>query len=118
MLTQLWKNETVVAGLLTSQVFDARGFGNLQTTVIDGDMVTVIDADVSQALLNRSVINGVVGEHLSIEATGLLNVSEDGEENNSLSIDGELAVFLFEHVDLMASVCCNTPSLKRWPISS
>lgn len=100
VLTQLWKNETVVAGLLTSQVFDARGFGNLQTTVIDGDMVTVIDADVSQALLNRSVINGVVGEHLSIEATGLLNVSEDGEENNSLSIDGELAVFLFEYVDL------------------
>jgi len=44
VLTQLWKNETVVAGLLTSQVFDARGFGNLQTTVIDGDMVTVIDA--------------------------------------------------------------------------
>ncbi|MGB1499032.1 MAG: hypothetical protein ACPG81_00505 [Poseidonia sp.] len=100
VLTQLWKNETVVAGLLTSQVFDARGFGNLRTTVIDGDMVTVIDADVSQALLNRSVINGVVGEHLSIEATGLLNVSEDGEENNSLSIDGELAVFLFEYVDL------------------
>ncbi|MGB0377608.1 MAG: hypothetical protein ACPGGE_02215, partial [Poseidonia sp.] len=30
----------------------------------------------------------------------LLNVSEDGEENNSLSIDGELAVFLFEYVDL------------------
>ena len=100
VLTQLWKNETVVAGLLTSQVFDARGFGSLQTAVIDGDMVTVIDADVSQALLNRSVINGVVGEHLSIEATGLLNVSEEGEENNSLSIDGELAVFLFEYVDL------------------
>ena len=99
VLTQLWKNETIIAGLLTSQVFDARGFGNLQTTVIDGDMVTVIDADVSQALLNRSVINGVVGEHLSIEATGLLNVSEDGDEDNSLSIDGELAVFLFEYID-------------------
>lgn len=99
VLTQLWKNETVVAGLLTSQVFDARGFGSLQTAVIDGDMVTLIDADVSQALLNRSVINGVVGEHLSIEATGLLNVSEDGEDNDSLSIDGELAVFLFEYVD-------------------
>ena len=53
VLTQLWKNETIVAGLLTSQVFDARGFGGLQTTVVDGDMVTVIHADVSDALLNR-----------------------------------------------------------------
>lgn len=100
VLTQLWKNETVVAGLLTSQIFDARGFGDLKTTVVDGDMITVIDADVSDALLNRSVINGVVGEHLSIEATGLLNVSEDSGENDSLSIDGELAVFLFEYVDV------------------
>ena len=100
VLTQLWKNETVVAGLLTSQVFDARGFGGLQTTVVDGDMVTVIHADVSDALLNRSVIDGVVGEHLSIEATGLLNVSEDSGENDSLSIDGELAVFLFEYIDV------------------
>ena len=99
VLTQLWKNETIVAGLLTSQVFDARGFGGLQTTVVDGDMVTVIHADVSDALLNRSVIDGVVGEHLSIEATGMLNVSEDSGEND-FSIDGELAVFLFEYIDV------------------
>ena len=100
VLTQLWKNETVVAGVLTSQVFDARGTGSLATTLIDGDTVTSINADVSEALLNRSVIEGVVGEHLSIEATGLLNISETGEENDSLSIDGELAVFLFEYVDV------------------
>ena len=100
VLTQLWKNETVVAGVLTSQVFDARGFGDLRTAVIDGDMTTVIQADVSQAMLNRSVINGVVGEQLSLEATGALNVSEDDGENNSLAIDGELAVFLFEYVDV------------------
>ena len=100
VLTQLWKNETVVAGVLTSQVFDARGTGSLATTLIDGDTVTAINADVSEALLNRSVIEGVVGEHLSIEATGLLNISETGEENDSLSIDGELAVFLFEYVDV------------------
>ena len=62
--------------------------------------MTSINADVSEALLNRSVIEGVVGEHLSIEATGLLNISETGEENDSLSIDGELAVFLFEYVDV------------------
>ena len=100
VLTQVWKNETVVAGVLTSQVFDARGFGDLRTEVIDGETTTVIDADVSHAMLNRSIINGVVGERLSLEATGLLNVSEDDGENNSLAIDGELAVFFFEYEDV------------------
>ena len=100
VLTQLWKNETIVAGVLTSQVFDAQGFGGLKTTLVDGDTTTVIDADVSHAMLNRSVINGVVGERLSLEATGLLNVSEDDGENNTLNIDGELAVFFFEYADV------------------
>ena len=100
VFTQLWKNETMVAGALTSQVFDARGFGDLRTTIVDGETVTVINANVSEALLNRSVITGVVGEHLSLEATGLLNISEEGEDNNSLNIDGELAVFFLEYIDV------------------
>ena len=99
VLTQLWKNETVVGGVMTSQVFDARGFGDLKTTLVDGDTVSSITANVSSAYLNRSVVNGVVGEHLSLEATGLLNVSEETEDA-SLNIDGELAVFLFEYVDV------------------
>ena len=90
----------MVAGALTSQVFDARGFGDLRTTIVDGETVTVINANVSEALLNRSVINGEVGEHLSLEATGLLNISEEGEDNNSLNIDGELAVFFLEYIDV------------------
>ena len=100
VLTQVWKNETLVAGILTHQVFDARGFGSLQTTVVDGEMETVVQADVAQALLNRSLVNGVVGERLVLEATGSLNVTEDGAENNSLNIDGELAVFFFEYHDV------------------
>ena len=99
VLTQLWKNETVVGGVMTSQVFDARGYGDLKTTLVDGDTVSSITANVSSAYLNRSVVNGVVGEHLSLEATGLLNVSEETEDA-SLNIDGELAVFLFEYVDV------------------
>ena len=100
VLTQLWKNETIVAGVMTSQVFDARGYGDLRTVVIDGESTTVIDADVSQAMLNRSIINGVVGERLSLEATGTLNITEDDGENNTLDIDGELAVFFFEYADV------------------
>ena len=77
VFTQLWKNETMVAGALTGQVFDARGL-EFFPTIVDGETVYVINANVSEALLNRSVINGVVGEHLSLEATGLLNISEEG----------------------------------------
>ena len=99
VLTQVWKNETIVAGVLTQQVFDARGLGSLKTTLLDGATQTVVHADVSQAHLNRTLADGVVGERLLLEATGSLNVTEDGVENNSLNIDGELAVFFFEYHD-------------------
>jgi len=100
VLTQLWKNETVVGGVLTQQVFDARGFGDLQTTVVDGETITVINADVSQAQLNRSFNQGVIGERLLLEATGTLNLSEESDEDSSLNIDGELAVYFFEYHDV------------------
>ena len=100
VLTQLWKNETVVAGVLTHQVFDARGFGTLETLLVDGATETFIHADVAQAELNRSFVQGTVSERLLLEATGSLNLNEDGGENNSLNIDGELAVFFFEYVDV------------------
>ena len=99
-LTQVWKNETIVGGILTHQVFDARGFGEFETTVIDGLTETTIHADVSQAELNRSFANGIIGERLLLEATGTLNVTEDRVGNNSLDIDGELAVFFFEYNDV------------------
>lgn len=99
VFTQLWKNETIVGGILTSQIFDARGYGSLDTTVLDGETVTVIHADVSQAHLNRSLIEGVIEESLLLEATGDLNVSED-DDNSSLNIDGELSVFYFQYHDI------------------
>ena len=100
VLTHVWKNETVVGGILTHQVFDARGFGDLETVIIDGATETVIHADVSQAELNRSFAEGLVGERLLLEATGTLNVSEEGVDNDSLTIDGDLAVFFFEYHDI------------------
>ena len=100
VLTHVWKNETVVGGLLTSQVFDARGHGALETSLNDGATSTMIYANVSQAELNRSIVDGVVGERLKLEATGTLDVTESGEDNASLDIDGELAVFFFEYSDV------------------
>lgn len=100
VLTQLWKNETVVAGVLTAQTFDARGFGTLNTTVDQDGVLTVIHANVSQAELNRSTVDGVIEEQLLLEATGVLNLSDNSASNDSLAIDGELAVFFLEYHDV------------------
>ena len=100
VLTQLWKNETIVAGVLTAQTFDARGFGTLYTTVDQDGVLTVIHANVSQAELNRSTIDGVIEEQLLLEATGVLNLSDSSASNDTLSIDGELAVFFLEYHDV------------------
>ena len=100
VLTQLWKNETIVAGVLTAQTFDARGFGTLNTTVDQDGVLTVIHANVSQAELNRSTIGGVIEEQLLLEATGVLNLSDSSASNDTLSIDGELAVFFLEYHDV------------------
>ena len=100
ILSQVWKNETIIRGHLTDQIFDAQGFGTMNTTVIDGAMETVVTAEVSRAALNRSLLDGVIGEKLLLEATGTIAVFEDGLDNNSMTIDGELAVFFFAYEDV------------------
>ncbi len=100
VFTQLWKNETVVGGILTHQLFDAQGYGKLNITSNDDGTVTQVRANVSQAHLNRSLTMGVVEEILSVEATGSLDIMEEDDENSSLDINGELSVFFFEYHDV------------------
>ena len=99
-LTKLWKNETLVAGILTDQLFDARGHGLLNLTTNEDGLITVIQANVSQAMLNRSMSGDHIEERLSLEATGMLNLSDQEEENSTLNIDGELSVFFLEYHDV------------------
>ncbi len=100
VLTQLWKNETIVGGILTHQLFDAQGYGKLNITTEDEGTVTQVRANVSKANLNRSLALGIVEEILSLEATGSLDIVEEDDENSSLDITGELSVFLFEYHDV------------------
>ncbi|HJM55491.1 MAG TPA: hypothetical protein QGI72_04515, partial [Poseidonia sp.] len=100
VFTQLWKNETIIGGILTHQIFDAQGFGTLNITNDEDGTITEIHANVSQAHLNRSLTNGIVEELLSVEATGTLDVLEEDDENSSLNITGELSVFFFEYHDV------------------
>ena len=100
ILDSIWKNETIVGGVLTTQIFDARGHGMLNLMNDDGETQTHILANVSDAWLNRSMVGENISERLRLEATGVLNVSSGGKSNeSSTNIDGEVSVFYFETWD-------------------
>ena len=100
ILDSIWKNETIVGGVLTTQIFDARGHGMLNLMDDDGETQTHILANVSDAWLNRSMVGENISERLRLEATGVLNVSSGGKSNeSSTNIDGEVSVFYFETWD-------------------
>ena len=98
VLDRVWRNESSTAGVLQASVFDASGFGTL-TLIDDIDGArTEVAATVSEATLNRSVINGLVSERLRIEANGSLDVHtiDANESEGSLDIEGTVAVLVLE----------------------
>ena len=94
-----WKNETVTAGVLTSQVIQAKGSGDILLQLEEDGLVTTINATVVDALLNRSNIDNVVSERLRLEAFGALLVS--GEEDDAqFDVDGDISLLLLETTDV------------------
>ena len=98
-LQSIWKNETIQSGTLTSQVFEAIGSGNMHIIALDDEVETSILVQVTNAELNRSIIEDVVSERLKIDANGVLNISSNEGENSSTSIDGDIGVFYLETWD-------------------
>ena len=98
-LQSIWKNETIENGILTSQVFEAIGSGTLHVIAIEDDLSTSILVDVTNAELNRSNINQVISERLKIDANGMLNITTEGDENSSTTVDGDIGVFYLETWD-------------------
>ena len=98
VLDSIWKNETIESGSLTSQVFDARGYGTLVLMTDDGDATTMIVANVSDGRFNRTMIGSNISERVNLEATGGLDI-ESNDEEESLVINGEISVFYLETWD-------------------
>ena len=97
-LDSVWKNETTTNGIMTGQVFDARGSGTIgiDTDGEDGDVQ--IQGSISDAWINRSMAGGIVDERFRLEANGSISVlSQDDDE--MLDLSGELAVLLIETWD-------------------
>ena len=97
-LDSIWKNETINSGVLTSQVFDARGSGILHLVTFEGTSQTEVAANVSEGHFNRSMIDGEVSERLRIEATGQLDILDDTNQS-TLDISGEVSVLVLETWD-------------------
>ena len=89
--------------MLTSQVIDARGGGYLVITTEEDDTVTQIIANVSDAWINHSMIDGINSERIRLEAGGTMQVDSTNESSSLIDIDAELSVFLFETWDQTVS---------------
>ena len=98
-LQSIWKNETIQSGILTSQVFEAVGSGVLHIISMEDDVNTSILVEVTNAELNRSIINQVISERLKIDANGELNISSQESENSSFAVNGDIGVFYLETWD-------------------
>ena len=94
-----WKNETVTSGVLTSQVIQAKGNGDILLQLEEDGLVTTINATVVDALLNRSNIDNVVSERLRLEAFGALLVSGE-EDGGQFNVDGDISLLLLETTDV------------------
>ena len=94
-----WKNETVTSGVLTSQVIQAKGSGDILLQLEEDGLVTTINATVVDALLNRSNIDNVVSERLRLEAFGALLVNGE-EDDTRFDVDGDISLLLLETTDV------------------
>ena len=97
-LDSVWKNETTVDGIMTGQVFDARGSGIIGVES-DGDEGAVdIEGVVSDAWINRSMLDGIIDERFRLEANGTIAILAE-EDNEMMNLTGDLAVLLIETWD-------------------
>lgn len=97
-LNSVWRNETTVDGIMTGQLFDARGSGIIEVTNNGDEGAVDIEGTVSDAWINRSMVNGIIDERFRLEANGTISVLAD-EDDEMMNLDGDLAVLLIETWD-------------------
>ena len=97
-LSSVWKNETSLDGIMTGQVFDARGSGIIQLDTNNEDGDIKIQGEISDAWINRSMIGDIIDERFRLEANGSISLSAE-DEDSLIDLDGEVAVLLIETWD-------------------
>ena len=97
-ITNAWINESWSESELLRQDFQLRGFGIISVNLDDGLNGISVNGTVSDASYTRSLENGVVSEHLILEANGSITLNSD--EDGRLDLDGEVSLLRFEVMDI------------------
>ena len=97
-ITNAWINESWSESELLRQDFQLRGSGIIFVTLDDGLNGISVNGTVSDASYTRSLENGVVSEHLILEANGSISLNSD--EDGRLDLDGEVSLLRFEVMDI------------------
>ena len=97
-ITNAWINESWSESDLLRQDFQLRGFGIISVNLDDGLNGISVNGTVSDASYTRSLENGVVSEHLILEANGSITLNSD--EDGRLDLDGEVSLLRFEVMDI------------------
>jgi len=93
-LEKVWLNQTYFEEELVNQEFEMMGNGTLET--IQGGLD--ISVNVTNALYNRTLSQGIPTEHLIIDGNGLVELF-DNNDNQTLSLTGLISTFYFESFD-------------------
>ena len=75
----------------STQIFDARGSGGIQLSTQDEDGQIQIEGTVSDAWINRTMLDGIIDERFRLEANGSM-VMNGSDDDGEMSLDGEIMV--------------------------
>ena len=93
-----WLNESWDGTDLSSQEFQLEGSGTIRMSLYDGLEGIAANGTVREARFTRTLENGIVTEHLELEANGslILNSNEEG----SLDVSGDISLLRYETTDV------------------
>jgi len=95
-LDRVWLNESMTGIEFDQQQFEM--FGNGSMFFILNDDVgteTIAEINISDSYITRTIANGVPSEQVRLEGTGNL-LSNGTNDDESIELDGEVSVFLYE----------------------
>jgi len=111
ILDSIWRNETTIDGELTSQIFDARGHGDLSVNGTDNGDVLAIDATITDAQILRNMSYGIVDEYFLLEANGSMSLLGNDDDSET-DLDAVLGVIFIETRDIDGNQTLNHMQLE------
>ena len=95
-LDRVWLNESMTGIELDQQQFEMFGNGSMFFILMDEiGSETIAEINISDSYITRSIANGIPSEQVRLEGTGNL-LSNGTNDDESIELNGEVAVFLYE----------------------